>query len=303
MRIHHLNCSTFCPYGGHYIDRITPGIQAAHMVCHCLLVETHEGLVLIDTGLGMKDVFRPDDGVKHFLRGMLRPRLDARETAVKQIRAMGFNPADVRHIILTHLDFEHAGGIDDFPNADIHVMESELNAAIQPKGPISKLRYQTTRLNRPKKWNTYYAEGEKWFGFDAVRGLKGLPPEILMVPLQGHSEGHAGVAVSTDQGWLLHAGDAYFFRGEINHDYSCPKGLRAYQKLLEVNHKLRTFNQMKLRDLAHAHRSDVRIFSAHDAIEFQDLKTSPQRLLSGTSDNYENVLWMKWNSDQNKSLH
>lgn len=303
MRIHHLNCSTFCPLGGHFIDRVTPGLKPAHLVCHCLLVETHEGLVLIDTGLGMKDVFKPQERINPLLRGLLRPKLDANETAARQIRAIGFSPSDVRHIVVTHLDFEHAGGIDDFPHAEVHVMEAEVNAATNPKGFISKRRYQPAQLTHAKTWNTYYAEGEKWFGFEAVRQLKGLPPEILMIPLSGHTEGHAGVAVNTDQGWLLHAGDAYFFRGEINHDYSCPSGLRAFQKIMEVNRKLRTFNQMKLRDLAHNHHGDVRIFSAHDAIEFEDLKSEPQRLLAGTTENFENVLWMRRNLQNEKSFH
>ena len=33
-------------------------------------------------------------------------------------------------------------------------------------------------------------------GFDGVRQLEGLPPEILMVPMPGHTWGHAGVAVA-----------------------------------------------------------------------------------------------------------
>jgi len=303
MRIHHLNCSTFCPLGGHFIDRVSPGIKKGHLVCHCLLVETHEGLVLIDTGLGMKDVFRPQERMSPLFRGLLQPKLDPNETAARQIRAIGFKASDVRHIILTHLDFDHAGGIDDFPQAEVHVLESELKAAINSKGFIAKRRYQPSQLTHAKTWNTYYAEGEKWLGFEAVRKLKGLPPEILIVPLIGHTEGHAGVAVNTDQGWLLHAGDAYFFRGEINHDYSCPSGLRAYQKLMEVNHKMRIFNQMRLRDLAHDHHGDVRIFSAHDAIELEDLKSSLPRFLAGTSDNFENVLWMRKNNQERPPLH
>lgn len=303
MRIHHLNCSSMCPLGGHFMDRRSPGVGEAHLVCHCLLVETLEGLVLIDTGLGMKDVFRPQERISSFFRAVLRPKLQADETAVRQIRALGFQPSDVRHIILTHLDFDHAGGIDDFPHAQVHVMESELKASGSNKGFISSRRYSPAQLTHSKTWNTYYPEGEKWFGFDAVRQLKGLPPEILMIPLVGHTEGHAGIAVQTDHGWLLHAGDAYFFRGELNNDYSCPPGLRAYQKMMEVNRKMRLLNQMRLRDLAHEHPFDVRIFSAHDEVEFEDLKASPPTLLAGTSETFENVLWMRRQNQDRQSLH
>ncbi len=303
MRIFHLNCSTLCPLGGHFTDRISSGVFTAHMVCHCLLIETNDGLVLIDTGLGINDVAAPAERINPVLRAILRPKLDANETAIAQIRALGFNPHDVKNIILTHLDFDHSGGIEDFPDAQIHVLESELRAANDPKGIKARIRYQSSRLSKTKNWNTYYAEGEKWFGFEAVRKLKGIPPEIIMIPLCGHSEGHAGVAINTNQGWLLHAGDAYFFRGEINHDYSCPSGLRSWQKLIEANHKLRILNLIKLRDLAHDHPSEVRIFSSHDSVEFADLKHEPPRLLAGSPESFENVLWMRHAPIERRPFH
>lgn len=302
MRIHHLNCSTMCPFGGHFMDRQTKGIGEAHLVCHCLLVETREGLVLIDTGLGLRDVFKPQERIDGLFRNFLRPKLRAEETAIRQIRSLGFRPSEVRHIILTHLDFDHAGGLDDFPHAQVHVMETELKAATHPKGFISNRRYSPSQLTGSKTWNTYYQEGEKWFGFDAVRQLKGLPPEILMIPLFGHTEGHIGVAVETDQGWLLHAGDAYFFQGELNKDYSCPPGLRAYQTIMEVSRHQRLFNQKRLKDLAHTHHKDVRVFCAHDKVEFQDLKTEKLRLLAGTSENFENVFWMRREQGKERPL-
>ena len=46
-----------------------------------------------------------------------------------------------------------------------------------------------------RHWRTYRSGGERWFGFEAVRDLDGLPPEILMIPLPGHTGGHAGVAI------------------------------------------------------------------------------------------------------------
>jgi glyoxylase-like metal-dependent hydrolase (beta-lactamase superfamily II) len=36
-----------------------------------------------------------------------------------QVQRLGFDPRDVRHIVLTHLDFDHAGGLDDFPHATV----------------------------------------------------------------------------------------------------------------------------------------------------------------------------------------
>lgn len=293
MRIHHLNCATLHPFGGHFIDRVTSGLGEATLVCHCLLVETHEGLVLIDSGLGMKDVVYPQDRISGFMRQLLRPQLAAEETAARQIRALGFQTSDVRHIILTHLDFDQAGGIDDFPHAQVHVMDAELKAAHEPQDFISRQRYSAAQLTSSSYWKTYYPEGEKWFGFETVRPIDGLPPEILLVPLSGHTVGHTGVAIETDQGWLLHAGDSYFFRGELHRDYSCPPVLRGYQKLMETHRRMRNLNLLRLKDLAHNHTSAVRIFSAHDPVEFSDFQLEEQRLLAGSPEAYANVLWMR----------
>ncbi|MCV9925973.1 MBL fold metallo-hydrolase, partial [Acinetobacter baumannii] len=49
--IHHLHCGTMCPVCAPLFGQ--KGFQAK-VVCHCLLVETDQGLVLIDTGLGIQ---------------------------------------------------------------------------------------------------------------------------------------------------------------------------------------------------------------------------------------------------------
>ena len=128
-----------------------------------------------------------------------------------------------------------------------------------------------------RNWRRYGATGEPWFGFDAVRGLDGLPPEILLVPLPGHTWGHAGVAIERPEGWLLHAGDAYFYRGEMRGaTRECSPGLRAYQTMMEVSRDLRFQNQDRLRRLSVERRADLTMICAHDPVEFE-------RCLAGTA--------------------
>jgi glyoxylase-like metal-dependent hydrolase (beta-lactamase superfamily II) len=122
----------------------------------------------------------------------------------------------------------------------------------------------------------YMPEGERWFGFSCVRELVGMPPEILIVPLAGHTLGHCGVAVRAPEGWLLHAGDAYFFRGEMDlAHYYCTPMLRAYQRLMAARNETRLNNQMRLRDLKRAHGREIRLFCAHDAKELEEFAVAP----------------------------
>jgi glyoxylase-like metal-dependent hydrolase (beta-lactamase superfamily II) len=273
MRIHYLKCGTDCPLGGALFDGFSKG-PLGLIPCAAQLVETSEGLVLIDTGYGSEDVRFPHPRLSRFFRALLNIRFRLRETALHQIKAMGHSPADVRHIVLTHLDFDHAGGIEDFPNARVHVMEAERDAAERKRrGFIARRRYRPQQWDEVRDWRTYVGGGEPWFGFDSVRQLDGLPPEILMVPLPGHTWGHAGVAVQTPRGWVLNAGDAYFYRRELDADRRrCTPGLRLYQTLMEVDREARLTNQERLRQLKRNHGSEVTIFCSHDELELEAMQ-------------------------------
>ncbi len=274
MRIHHLSCGTMCPFGGRLWDGRSPVLGPAEIVCHCLLVETEIGLVLVDTGFGMRDVAQPRRLSPVFRFGN-RVQLRESDTALRQVEDLGFTAADVRHIVLTHLDFDHAGGIEDFPDATVHVFGAELDAAKSQSSWLDRQRYRLMQWDRGIDWQRYTPEGERWFGFSCVRELVGMPPEILMVPLAGHTLGHCGVAVRGPEGWLLHAGDAYFFRDEMDlGEYSCTPMLRLYQRLIAAHNESRLVNQMRLRELKRAHGREIRLFCAHDAQELEELSSA-----------------------------
>ena len=59
MRVHHLNTGTMCPIGRRLVNGTGSIFQRARMVCHCLLAETNDGLVLVDTGIGLDDIASP----------------------------------------------------------------------------------------------------------------------------------------------------------------------------------------------------------------------------------------------------
>lgn len=241
------------------------------LTCTSLLVENSESLVLIDTGLGLRDVAAPYSRLSGFFLTLVKPEFREEMTAVRQIQRLGFDPRDVRNIVLTHLDFDHAGGLDDFPWATVHLLGIERDDARRQKTWLDRQRFRPQQWSTEGNWQTYAAgEGEPWFGFDCVRDLHGLSPDILMVPLVGHTFGHSGVAVRTDEGWLLDAGDAYFFHREMDPDRPrCTPGLRFYQWMMEKNRKARLWNQQRLRELRRLHGGDVNLLCSHDVHEFE----------------------------------
>lgn len=240
------------------------------------MIETPaSGLVLVDTGLGRRELRRVNPTLARFHQLFDRPKLGPGESAVERVQALGFAPSDVRHIIATHLDFDHVGGIIDFPDATVHVTRVEMEEALKARGFVEKRRFPVDEFRNHRHWNFYEAQGEDWFHFKSVKGLAGLPPEIVLVPLRGHTLGQVGVGVAQADRWLFHAADSYLFRGEMNPEKRrCPAGMELYQRIFDADHPARVGNQKRLRELMAAHHREIRIFCSHDLKEYEALAAS-----------------------------
>lgn len=280
MRVHHLNCISACPLGGRLMDGRSPSsLQRAELCCHCLLLESDHGLALVDTGYGLRDVHDPRGRLSGFFLRLMSPALREELTAVRQVERLGFKASDVRHILLTHLDFDHAGGLDDFPQAEVHMLAKEARHAAERRTWLDRQRYRPQQWSHRQNWRLHDAGGgERWHGFEGVRmPAQSLRDDVLLVPLPGHTFGHAGVAVRGPRGrWLLMAGDAYFHHREM--DWAspwCTPGLRLYQALMEKDRRARLDNQRRLRELVREHGATVDVFCAHDNTEFERLAGRP----------------------------
>jgi glyoxylase-like metal-dependent hydrolase (beta-lactamase superfamily II) len=259
IRVHHLDCA--CIQG--------LSIGGRHLACHCLLLETPaSGLVLVDTGLGIQDLIDPAPRCGwEFAYGYARPQRDVAYAALSRIQALGFAARDVRHIVLTHMDLDHVGGLSDFPEARVHLHQAEHAAAMARRGFKARRRYRPAFWAHGPRFATYVEGGEPWFGFEAVRGLAELPDDILLIPLVGHTLGHCGVAVRHDGGWLLHAGDAYFDPREVNGPRRrCAFQVGLFQALVQTKRRDRLRNQARLRQLRRDH-PEIDVFSAHNPWE------------------------------------
>ena len=253
-----------CPYGGRMVSGGAKAIwKAAELVVHTLLVETpRDGLVLVDTGLGLDDVRHPKERLGAGFVWSARPLLDEGHTARGQVERLGFDPHDVRHIVTTHLDLDHAGGLVDFPDASVHVHRVEKEAAIGRASMLEKERYRAVHFEHRPKWVLHEPGGDTWEGLASIQAVT---DDILLVPLHGHTRGHCGVAVKDDLGWLLHCGDAYFFHEELDEPPRIPWGLGLYERAIAWDDRARVANQARLRELKNR---GLRLLSAHDLLEY-----------------------------------
>ena len=194
MAIHILNCVTMSP--------LLPRWKIGGV---CLLAETDEGPILIDTGLGLQDYAHPSRLLR-FLRPFLGIPKNPEQSAVRQVARVGWQPEKVRHILLTHLHFDHAGGLADFPHAWVHVYQPEYAAMRKPRSLLDRLGYDPSNFRHGPKWVFHDEINARWFDFDAIR--LDFQPEIYLIPLPGHTRGNCGIAIRDAAGWLFQCGGA-----------------------------------------------------------------------------------------------
>lgn len=278
MRVHHLDCGSLRTIAA--LDR---GLPERRVVCHCLLIETDtSGLVLVDTGLGLGDIRRASETLGADFLSFAAPVLDPEQSAVRQVARLGYSPDDVRHVVLTHLHRDHTGGLPDFPHAAVHVHPDEYRAVTDPTAEHhteSLSRFMPAHRAHGVRWRIAQPDARiSWFGVHGVATLDGLPPEILLVPLPGHTPGHSAVAVREHTRWLLHTGDAYLYHGELDDPPQSHPAVEPIQSGAQVDAETRLRGVRWLRAIQHDHPDEIEPFCAHDPWEFARLSgpnTSP----------------------------
>ena len=145
-------------------------------------------VILVDTGY---------DAVEAAARG--RPiRLDPREA----LKPFDVAPEDVSEIIVTHLHYDHAGGLALFPNAHLHLQEAEMAFATGPCMCCDTLRAPFTGEHVCEAVRRLYAGKLTFHAHDAE-----IADGVTVHRIGGHSMGLQAVRVRTRAGWMGLASD------------------------------------------------------------------------------------------------
>jgi glyoxylase-like metal-dependent hydrolase (beta-lactamase superfamily II) len=251
--IYHLNC----------VKIVSP---INDNVCgHCLLLKENDKLILVDTGIGLLDVLNPIERIGQQLIDIVGYSFDEKQTAVRQIENLGLDPEKVTDCIISHLDNDHIGGLADFPKATVHLSAEELDNFNSDNS-----RYLKLPLAHNPTIKTYSKSDLGWFGFEARKIIADIETEIFLIPLFGHTLGHCGVALKTEEKWLFYVGDAYYMRVELN-DIDHP--VNDLAKFRADDNDLRIATVDKIRKLLEEH-PEIDFFGYHDIYEFNLYKNS-----------------------------
>jgi N-acyl homoserine lactone hydrolase len=165
---------------GHFTAPSDHPLAGKHIVVDAFLVRHSRGRFLFDTGIG-----EGDEGAERRYRPVRRPLRQALAEA-------GARLEDVRYVANCHLHFDHAGGNHLFPKVPNFVQRVELATAragdYTVPGPV--FDFAGARL-------------------EELDGESEVLPGLRLVPTPGHTEGHQSLVVSTRQGRVILAGQAF----------------------------------------------------------------------------------------------
>ncbi|PKN53601.1 MAG: hypothetical protein CVU55_00305 [Deltaproteobacteria bacterium HGW-Deltaproteobacteria-13] len=195
------------------------GMKSVQFPVLSVLIERDNGLVLFDTGIGtrIEEEMRPPIywGNLFFHRFVMRTRFNPRHDAlIYQLQRLGFKPADVRNVIISHLHWDHAGGMRDFPHAHFFVSRREWefvsnlrlgqlfkNAFIKQQFHEQGLEIELIETDQRKPFKNFSASYDL-FGDGSM----------VLVDLPGHSPGLMGMCLTMPSGRrFFFSADTFYF--------------------------------------------------------------------------------------------
>jgi glyoxylase-like metal-dependent hydrolase (beta-lactamase superfamily II) len=156
------------------------------------LVQHPQGNVLFDTGI------RPDYLEDAQSVNSMEIEFKPEHHTDAQLATIGLEPGDIDHVVMSHLHWDHAGGLRYFPKADVHVHARELAFAFEP-AVYQAVYYDRRDFDLPVKWNELNGEVDL-FGDSTIR--------VIHTP--GHTPGHVALLVRVGHKTIFLLGDAAF---------------------------------------------------------------------------------------------
>jgi glyoxylase-like metal-dependent hydrolase (beta-lactamase superfamily II) len=142
-----------------------------------------------------------DTGFTHETAAVRKRKLEF--TVTDALAAVGVDAAEVNDVILTHLHYDHAGGLAAFPKARFHVQDSEMGFVTGRCMCHPRLRHAfevedvVTMVRRLYEGRVHFVDGEAE-----------LFPGISVHHAPGHTPGVQCVRVETARGAVILASDA-----------------------------------------------------------------------------------------------
>lgn len=167
------------------------------------VIEHPDGVALFDCGLPAAMCDREEGYLKALQTQDLDVSLTPEETLTAHLERLDIDPASVRYAVISHLHFDHAGGLRELPNATVVVQAREWEAGFE--------RELSNRYGLRKR---YFDLGHAVALVEGEHDLFG-DGSVTCIPSYGHTPGHQSLRVRSGQGDHLLVGDACYHCGVL----------------------------------------------------------------------------------------
>ena len=201
-------------------------------------------------------------------------------TAADAVRVVGLDPATVGTVVLSHLHYDHAGNVGDFPDAQVVLQKAELEYAAGPAMRHHRLSHFFEADDVVTIVRRLYAGG-----VTVVDGDHDLLPGFELRLVAGHTRGSQVARIHTDRGWIVLACDGVHYFDNI-----CDRN--PFPALVDLEQVFDGYERIEALATSAAHiipGHDPRLFELYDRVPNQDgqviaaLHTTPTGDKEGTS--------------------
>jgi N-acyl homoserine lactone hydrolase len=214
------------------------------------LIFHEQGVILIDTGLNPDGLQDPEQAWGPRAK-IVQPRITAADDIRYRLKELGLKPNDVKMVILTHMHWDHTGGLRFFTHCPVLVQKAEHRFAYQPDSFVAA-QYMQNHLAFP-------------VNFRLLEGDQVILPGVSVIKTPGHTPGHQSILVQLPSGttYIL-AGDTISIEDNLNLKIPGCNTWSAQQSFDSI---------CRLEHLSHLLKAEI--IPSHDLERFGELKKSP----------------------------
>lgn len=216
------------------------------------LIETKNGRILYDVGCDYNKINNPVQREKYYNAALSfdAPVMDESQRLPNQLAKMGLSIKDIDVIFIGHLHFDHAGGLCDCGNVEVHIQADELANA-----DIEDIAYFDDEIVKQANWQVKQGEYD-------------LAPGVRAIASPGHTAGHMSLWIEMPTGApIILAGDAADLSENIIDEV-------APGNCWQNNTDMAIASIRKLKHLAQAEQANL--WPNHDMAFWRTLKQFPE---------------------------
>jgi N-acyl homoserine lactone hydrolase len=170
------------------------------------LVRHPQGVVVFDTGL--MPALAHDPGALGRFAKLFSAEMTAADSVAARLAEHDVDPSGSLTVVLSHLHFDHVGGLSALPNARVVIHADEWAAAQSGEAGYDP---------------NLYDHGHDVLAVDGAHDLFG-DGSVVTVPTPGHTCGHQSLRVTTDDGVTILTADACYFTHTLDDEILPPFG-------------------------------------------------------------------------------